>query len=486
MARIPDDEIERLKREVPIERLVKAAGIELRKHGADLIGRCPFHDDREPSLVVTPEKNLWHCLGACQAGGSVIDWVMRTRGVSFRHAVELLKADHPSLAALVERPVKKSTTAKLDPPVCIDAGDQEVLRQVVAYYHETLKQSPEALRYLESRGLAHPEMIDHFQLGFANRTLGYRLPEKNRKAGAEMRGRLQTLGVLRDSGHEHFNGSIVIPIFSLSGDVLGMYGRKITQGLREGTPLHLYLPGPHRGVWNEQALESSKEIILCESLIDALTFWCAGFRNVTASYGVGGFTEDHKAAFQKHGIRNVWIAYDRDEAGDAAAARLKEELEQMGIGSHRVLFPRGMDVNDYACKVTPAAQSFGGAAQQRRVARETRSNRRSCASPQSRAPSPRAGRRSRPDPRRPPLPHPWPRQEPQPRAAESERAGFLGRRLPRRHAGSLLGAPTRRLHQAGRRRAERKRRDAQARPRPRAVEARRAAGRADPQGALAR
>jgi DNA primase len=100
MARIPDDEIERLKREVPVERLVKAAGIELRKHGADLIGRCPFHDDREPSLVVTPDKNLWHCLGACQAGGSVIDWVMRTRGVSFRHAVELLKADHPSLAAL--------------------------------------------------------------------------------------------------------------------------------------------------------------------------------------------------------------------------------------------------------------------------------------------------------------------------------------------------------------------------------------------------
>ena len=96
--------------------------------------------------------------------------------------------------------------------------------------------------------------------------------------------------------------------------------------LREGTPLHLYLPGPHRGVWNEEALVASKEIILCESIIDALTFWCAGFRNVTASYGVNGFTEDHQAAFQKHGMQQVWIAYDRDEAGDAAAERLKEEL----------------------------------------------------------------------------------------------------------------------------------------------------------------
>jgi len=70
---------------------------------------------------------------------------------------------------------------------------------------------------------------------------------------------LQALGILRESGHEHFNGSIVIPIFSCEGDVLGMYGRKITPNLREGTPLHLYLPGPHRGVFNEQAVRASKE-----------------------------------------------------------------------------------------------------------------------------------------------------------------------------------------------------------------------------------
>jgi DNA primase len=120
----------------------------------------------------------------------------------------------------------------------------------------------------------------------------------------------------------------------------------------------LYLPGPHRGVFNEEALIASKEIILCESIIDALTLWCAGFRNVTASYGVNGFTEDHKAAFQKHGTRSVWIAYDRDEAGDTAAERLKEELDKLGIGSHRVLFPKGMDANEYARKVTPASQSL--------------------------------------------------------------------------------------------------------------------------------
>src|SRR5271170_3012630 len=348
MPRIPEDVIERLKKEVSLERLAEARGIQLARHGADLIGKCPFHDDKTPSLVISPKKNLWHCLGACSTGGSAIDWVMRAEGVSFRHAVELLTSGEWKAGSTG---AKISTVRKLAPPIEAQAEDREVLRQVVEFYHEALKESPEALRYLESRGLTHPEMIGHFKIGYANRTLGYRLPEKNRKAGAEMRGRLQALGILRESGHEHFNGSIVIPIFSCEGDVLGMYGRKITPNLREGTPLHLYLPGPHRGVFNEQAVRASKEIILCESLIDALTFWCAGFRNVTASYGVNGLTEEHREALKN---KHVWIAYDRDEAGDQAAEQLKKEFSS----SARVLFPHGMDANEFALKVTPAAQSF--------------------------------------------------------------------------------------------------------------------------------
>ncbi|HXJ20929.1 MAG TPA: CHC2 zinc finger domain-containing protein, partial [Polyangia bacterium] len=78
MGRVPDAELERLKREVSVARLAEARGIALTRHGADLHGLCPFHEDRSPSLVISPERNLWHCLGACQAGGSVIDWVMKS------------------------------------------------------------------------------------------------------------------------------------------------------------------------------------------------------------------------------------------------------------------------------------------------------------------------------------------------------------------------------------------------------------------------
>ena len=149
-----------------------------------------------------------------------------------------------------------------------------------------MQQSPDALSYLAERGIDSPEAIEAFKLGYADRTLGLRLPEKNRKAGAELRSRLVKVGIYRESGHEHFNGSLIMPVFDERSHVVEVYGRKRRDDLRPGTPKHLYLPGPHRGVWNEAALQASSEIILCEALIDALTFWVAGFRNVTASYGV--------------------------------------------------------------------------------------------------------------------------------------------------------------------------------------------------------
>src|SRR5271154_5533676 len=133
MARIPDGVIERLKAEVSVQRLAEARGVVLTKHGADLHGRCPFHEDRTPSLVITPAKNLWHCLGACQAGGTVIDWVMKAEGISFRHAVELLQNDWLPLAAAPSSagvPPKQSTVRKLPTALQPDQDDAKLLVQV--------------------------------------------------------------------------------------------------------------------------------------------------------------------------------------------------------------------------------------------------------------------------------------------------------------------------------------------------------------------
>jgi DNA primase catalytic core len=358
MPRIPESELERLKQDISLERLAETAGIALKRHGKDLLGLCPFHDDHEPSLVISPDKNLWHCLGACQMGGSVIDWVMKMQGVSFRHAVELLRND-PSSIASARGPVKESTVRKLPAPFSVSEDERAALNQVIGYYHETLTGNNEALAYLDKRGLKSSEAIARFKLGYANRTLGLRLPMKNRREGAQLRGQLQRLGLMRASGHEHFAGSLVIPVVDDGGNVTEVYGRKIRDDLREGTAYHLYLPGPHQGVWNIEALKGTKEVILCEALIDALTFWCAGYRNVTASYGVEGFTPDHLAAFKRYGTERVLIAYDRDDAGERAAQGLSEKLLSEGIDCYRVQFPKGMDANEYALAVQPATKSLG-------------------------------------------------------------------------------------------------------------------------------
>ncbi|HHU3176009.1 TPA: toprim domain-containing protein, partial [Escherichia coli] len=137
-----------------------------------------------------------------------------------------------------------------------------------------------------------------------------------------------------------------------------MYGRKIGNDLRKGTALHLYLPGAHGGVWNEQALIGSSVVVLCESLIDAMSFWVAGVRNVTAAYGVNGFTDEMRAALRAHGVKQVLIAYDNDPAGNEAAVKLASSLAADGIATFRVLFPAGMDANGYLCSVAEPEQAF--------------------------------------------------------------------------------------------------------------------------------
>ena len=356
MARIPSNELERLKRDTDLAELVRARGVKLERQGKDLVGLCVLHEDHTPSLVVTPAKNLWHCLG-CGEGGSVVDWVMKTEGVSFRHAVEILRHGGPPPTMGGKAP-KRSSARRLPAPVELESSGEELMEQVVSYYQATLKTSPEAMAYLKRRGIDHPEAVRAFRLGFANRTLGLRLPPKKRKDGARMRHQLTKLGIIRQTGHEHLNGCLTIPVFDAEGRVAQVYGRKIVHHLKNGSAYHLYLPGPRRGVFNLDAFRSSKEIIMCEALIDALTFWCAGLTNVTSSWGAAGFTDEHLEVMKAYGTERVLIAYDRDAAGDKGAREVAKRLAAEGITSFRVLFPKSMDANAYALKVTPAAQSL--------------------------------------------------------------------------------------------------------------------------------
>ena len=347
MPRIPENELQRLKREVSLAVLCRDYGIELKQIGPDnLMGRCPFHEDKTPSFGVTPSKNLWNCLAGC-GGGDTIQLVMKKEGVSFRHAVEILQRKTGVTPAA---PVLK-TRQGTEHPVLVDPAtqmaDHALLKHVADFYHQTFLNDPKAMKYLEQRKCFHPEAVKLFRLGYANRTLGYRVPSTTAE-GKKLKAQLQRLGILRESGHEHLTGSVVIPVLDALGNVAQMYGRKITPHLREGTPLHMYLPGEHKAVWNGQSLAGQKEWLLCEALIDALTLWCAGFRNVTASYGVNGFTPAHWQLLDECKPERIVLCYDNDQAGNDATAKLTEQLQAKGVRVLRAKLPPGKDVNDVA------------------------------------------------------------------------------------------------------------------------------------------
>jgi DNA primase len=349
--RIPEADIERVKRETDLLALVQSRGVQLKKHGAkDFMGRCPFHGDQDnPNFIVSPGKGLWHCM-ACGKAGNAIQFVQAHDGVSFRHAFELLRQGGKAVFT-AQALTKQSTVPHLPCPLDAEADDAALLSQVVAYYHQRLKETPTARAYLASRGLDNDELLDRFQIGFADRTLGLRLPNKNRAEGERLRSRLIQLGLWRESGHEHFNGCIVIPFHDQAGKIVSFYGRRAQRGDLK----HLYLPGPHRGLFNPACFQE-QEIILCEAVLDALTFWANGFKNVTCLYGTEGFTDELWEAVRK--ARRVHIAYDADDAGDRAAQRDAERFKAHGIEVYRVKFPHGMDANEYGCKVKPADKSL--------------------------------------------------------------------------------------------------------------------------------
>ena len=344
MPRIPDEEIERIKRETSIVALVERSGVELRRHGGsgDLAGLCPFHEEETPSLIVTESKALWHCFG-CGKGGDVIQWVMERRGVSFREAAERLLEGDGAAVVVGEQLAARASEAE-------DAA--ALVGIVMELYHARATVRPDVAGYLHERGIERArEWIERYRLGQSDRTLGYGLPRK-------LRERLQAVGLIRESGHELFSGSLVVPIADQAGAVVEVYGRKLGSRLRKGTPLHLFLPGPHRGVWNAEAVARYREVILCEGFFDALTFVDRGFENVTWVYGVEGLTADHLELFRRAGTERVLLGYDGDAAGDRGAERHSERLCAEGIEVFRLPVPRGHDINSFARSVADAREAL--------------------------------------------------------------------------------------------------------------------------------
>ena len=351
------DEFEKddIKKQIDIVDLFGHFNVELKKKGNSYIGICPWHNDVSPSLSVDRNKGLFNCFG-CGMSGDVISLVEKMQHVSFKEAVhylrtiaggdlkrsvvkarELLATSRPQHDASSDITVTDKNDNKdnkdrrdVGPVIAtteknnktnLKAKTYVTLTAITDYYHKTLYDNKKAHAYLQKRGIDSPELLARFNIGFADGSL-------LEKIGSEQKKEYKKKGIIGEKGAEHFKGCITIPIVDEMGETVEIYGRSINDN---STIKHLYLKGSHKGVFNVKASTVYDEIILTESIIDALSLITLGLENVQATFGTNGFTEEHLTLLKHNRIKQVTLAFDNDEAGNEAAFKIEERLLAEGI-----------------------------------------------------------------------------------------------------------------------------------------------------------
>jgi DNA primase catalytic core len=295
--------------------------------------------------MVTPAKGLWNCFG-CKAGGNVLTYLELKEGLSFLEAVDWLRQhgywdghsngnghSQSNGTAAVEASAQPSRPEAT--PVDVP-GD--LLARVAEHYHQCFLHHQAPQNYLTGRGLKEPDVWRAFQVGFANGSLLKKLPE----AGA-LKDALTQLGVLNAQGKEHFLGCVVVPLTHPDHGVVGLYGRRIA----DGSVTHLYLPGPQRGVFNWNALQTSRTVVVAESVLDAMALCQVGFKNTTCLFGVKNLPPDLDALLGRFATETVVFCLDGDAAGREATGRLATQLQARGIHCRTARLPDGQDPNSF-------------------------------------------------------------------------------------------------------------------------------------------
>ena len=331
-------EIDELKARIDIAEVLRATGLELRQKGKGLFACCPFHEDDQASLSVTPAEGLWNCFG-CEAGGDAISFLQKREGLTFTAAVMRLK----ELAGVLPTP-RVDAQAK---PAAQPGQHAQLLARVAEIYARSFLLSKKPQEYLERRGLGSKEMWKAFGLGYADGSLMETIPKEG-----EVVDSLKAVGLLTAEGKELFRGFVVVPLSHPDLGVTGFYGRSLSDKARTK---HLFLPGPRRGLLNWQALKQTSEMVITESVFDALSFWVAGVRDVTCLFGVSSAPVDLVDLLIDHRVGMVTFCLDGDRAGREALKHRAQELLELGVYSRAVLLPEDQDPNSILVSDGPEA-----------------------------------------------------------------------------------------------------------------------------------
>jgi DNA primase len=308
------EDVEALKRRMPlIEYLQQHNWTGHPASRSEFVGLCPLHEETRPSFYVNTRKDVFYCHG-CGQGGDLIRFVQLFRRLSFRQSI-----------------------ACLDPQTTPEADPIAVLEQVAVFYRQQLDNCPEALSYLNRRGLRDRALIGELEIGYAP---GGSLRRHLTAQGYSF-DLLRQSGLLNAQGSDAFYQRIVFPL-RRGEPIVNLYGRSIGAAFA-----HRFLPGTKGGLYAWEKVRHFSKVILVEGLFDYAVLRQAGFHNVTCSLGT------HLNAEQFHqlreGPRTIYLTFDVDanQSGQHAAELLAHRLNTQGIAARRVMLPQDHDPNSF-------------------------------------------------------------------------------------------------------------------------------------------
>ena len=329
--------------------------VQLKRAGSNLKGLSPFTDEKTPSFVVSPAKQIFKCFSTGK-GGTVVSFLMEKEHYSYPEALRWL-ADKYGVPIPEDRPATAEELAAISERESLHIINEFAQEHFKNNLHNTDEGKKIALSYFVERGY-RPEIIDKFQLGYsinksddftkAGLAKGYKL-EFQEKVGLSK--------VKDDRSFDFFRGRVMFPIHSVSGRVLGFGGRTLFTDKK----IAKYFNSPESIIYNKSeilyGLHFSKgDIIkydncfLCEGYTDVISMYQAGIKNVVSSSGTSLTKEQIRLV--KRYTKNITILYDGDAAGIKASFRGIDLILQEGMNVKVVLFPEGEDPDSYSKAVS--------------------------------------------------------------------------------------------------------------------------------------
>lgn len=319
--------------------------VSLQKAGRTLRAVCPFHTEKTPSFFIYPDRQTWHCFGACGTGGDVISFVMKKENMEFGDALRLLaERAGVTLPSRIEKDPEKDKKERLF----------KVNEAAARFYHEELLKSASAegaRKYAAKRGIVH-ETIDEFQLGFAPPGWDGLKNYLTRQGYSDED--MLSAGLVIESDdnsqkHDRFRGKLMFPIRDNRKRVIG-FGSRV---LDNSSPK--YVNSPQTALFDKSgilygidlasaAIRKEERTVIVEGYMDVILAHQGGFKNVVASMGTA-ITEKH-VNILKHLSPNLVLALDADSAGEEAMMRCVPLENILDAELKMIILPEGKDPDE--------------------------------------------------------------------------------------------------------------------------------------------